>query len=270
MLSRAEPAQAVLDDDHGPIDDQAEVERAQAHQVTGHTVGDHSADRKQHRQRDDGGRDHSSADVSEQKEQNDDHEKSAFQQVLLDSLNSTIDKLGSIVDRFCNDTRRQGACCDLQFFGGGLRDRAAVFAHQHEDCAEYDFLAVLGGGARPQFLAHQHFGDVSDAYGYAVAVRDDDAFQIVDPAGLPRRAQQELFAIALDIACAEIGVVRLQRRDHISQRQAQSGEAIRPRRDVILPHKAADRVDLGDAFGSAQLRPDHPVLQRAQVFGCVG
>ncbi len=31
--ARAEPAQAVLDDDDRAIDDEAEVERAQAHQV---------------------------------------------------------------------------------------------------------------------------------------------------------------------------------------------------------------------------------------------
>ncbi len=36
-----------------------------------------------------------------------------------------------------------------------------------------------------------------------------------------------------------------------------------------LPLKAADGVDLGDARRGAQLRPDHPVLQGAQVRGRV-
>ena len=39
---------------------------------------------------------------------------------------------------------------------------------------------------------------------------------------------------------------------------------------MILPLEAADGVDLGDAGRVAQLRPDHPVLQGAQVFGRVG
>ena len=35
---------------------------------------------------------------------------------------------------------------------------------------------------------------------------------------------------------------------------------------MILTNESANRVDLGDALGVAQLRADDPVLQRAEVF----
>ena len=39
---------------------------------------------------------------------------------------------------------------------------------------------------------------------------------------------------------------------------------------MILPLIAADAVDLGDARCVSELGTDHPVLKRAQVFGCIG
>ena len=78
----AEPAQAVLDDDHRAIDDQAEVERAQAHEVAGHAAAHHAGDGHQHRQRNHGGGDQRRAEIPEQQEQHDDHQQRAFDQVL--------------------------------------------------------------------------------------------------------------------------------------------------------------------------------------------
>ena len=35
---------------------------------------------------------------------------------------------------------------------------------------------------------------------------------------------------------------------------------------MILPFIAADAVDFGDAWRVAELRPDHPILKRAQIL----
>ena len=51
VLRLAEAAQAVLDDDHGAVDDESVIERAQAHQVAGDAATDHADDGEQHRQR---------------------------------------------------------------------------------------------------------------------------------------------------------------------------------------------------------------------------
>ena len=39
---------------------------------------------------------------------------------------------------------------------------------------------------------------------------------------------------------------------------------------MILALVTADRIDLGDALGVAQLGPDHPVLQGSQILGRIG
>ena len=46
-----QPAHAVLDHDHAGVDDQAEVDRTQAHQAGRHAGGEHDVGREQHRQR---------------------------------------------------------------------------------------------------------------------------------------------------------------------------------------------------------------------------
>jgi hypothetical protein len=81
VLLLADPAQAVLDDDHRAIDDQAEVQRAQAHQIARHPVLHHAGDGEQHRQRNHRRGDQRRAPVAEQQEQHDDHQQRAFQQV---------------------------------------------------------------------------------------------------------------------------------------------------------------------------------------------
>ena len=94
------------------------------------------------------------ADVAEQQEQHDDDQQRAFEQVRLHRLDGAIDKFGAVIDR--RRRRRPAASAlrgDFQRLGDGLRDRAAVLAHQHEDRAEHDFAPVLGRGAGAQFLA---------------------------------------------------------------------------------------------------------------------
>ena len=55
LLVREQP-QAVLDDDHGAVDDDAEIDRAEAQQIGAGPGLDHADDRDQHRQRNDAGR----------------------------------------------------------------------------------------------------------------------------------------------------------------------------------------------------------------------
>jgi hypothetical protein len=83
VLAFAEATQAVLDDDHGAVDDQAEVQRAQAHQVARDTAAHHAGDGHQHRDGNHGGRDQCRAKIAQQQEQHRDHQQRAFDQVPL-------------------------------------------------------------------------------------------------------------------------------------------------------------------------------------------
>ena len=64
-----EPPQAVLDDDDRAVDDQAEVDRAEAHQVAADPSLHHAGRRHQHRERDRQRGDQRGAEVAQQQEQ---------------------------------------------------------------------------------------------------------------------------------------------------------------------------------------------------------
>ena len=57
MLGFGETSQGVLDDDDGTIHDQAEIERAEAHQIGRDACLQHADAGEQHRDRDDESRD---------------------------------------------------------------------------------------------------------------------------------------------------------------------------------------------------------------------
>ena len=147
-------------------------------------------------------------------------------------------------------------------------DLTTVLAHQHEDRPQDDLATILGGRPGAQFLTHDHVGHIPDQDGLAIAIGDDGRFQIGDGTGLPGRADQQLFAIVLDIARAGIGIIAGQGLDHIVQRQPVGGQLVRVRRDMILADIAANCIHLDHAGRAQELRTDDPVLQGAQVFGC--
>ena len=64
MLTFAKATQAVLDDDDRAVHDQAEVQRAQAHQVGRHATARHTGQGEQHRQWNHRSRDQSSSEVA--------------------------------------------------------------------------------------------------------------------------------------------------------------------------------------------------------------
>ena len=97
-LLLGEVPQGVLGDDDRPVDDEAEVEGAKAHQVGADPSLDHARHGHQHRNRDHERRDDGRADVAEQEEQDDDHEGGALREVLRHSLDGGLDQQRSIED----------------------------------------------------------------------------------------------------------------------------------------------------------------------------
>ena len=71
------------------------------------------------------------------------------------------------------------------------------------------------------------------------------------------------------IAGAAADVVALQRLDHVVEGQAERDQLRRVGLDVVLLDVAADRIDAGDARHALELRPDDPVLHRAQIGGAL-
>ncbi len=264
-LCGREPPQAVLDDDHGAVDDEPEVERAQAHEIAADARLDHARDRQQHRQRNDERRDERRAQVAEQREQHRDDEQRALEEVGAHGGDGFVDERRAVVHGLEAQTLGQRRVDLRELGGGGTRDDAAVLAHQHEHRAEHDFLAVHRRGAGPQVLADADVGDVADDDRRTVVRRDADPAQLVERGHLARHAHEVLAAEALDVAGADVDVVALERYAQVRERQLEREQRGGAWRDDVLPLVAADHVDLGDAGHARELRPHDPVHDRVQV-----
>ncbi len=265
LLGDAEMTQAVLDDDHGAVDDQAEVQRTKAHEVAGNPRADHARDGCQHGDGNDGGGDDRGADVAQQCEQDRDHQQGAFGEILRDRADRRVDERGAIVDGLRTHAGGQGRRDRCQLRGSRGRHRAAVLADQHEHRAEYHLLSILGSGARAQFVTHTHVRDLRQADANALAMGQHDLAQLFHARDLARRADQVLRSIALDIAGADVLVVPCHGGHDVAEREIVGHEPLRIGCDHVGLLVAADRVDLDDARRVAQLRADDPVLCRAQI-----
>ena len=265
VLQLAEPAQAVLDDDHCTVDDQAEVERAQAHQVARYAATHHAEDREQHRQRDHRGGDQRGAEIAEQQEQHHDHQQCAFDKVLGNCPDRAINQRGAVIDRVGRHSRWQARVGLGELGGGGLGDLATVGTYEHEHRAQHDLATVLRRRAVTQLRTFADFRHVAHADRHAITAVEHDVADPVEVGDLAGGPHQELLSVAFDIAGTDVLVVGSHGCDDVMQGETQRDQFGRIRSDVDLPGEAADGVDLGNTGRIAQLRPHHPVLQGAQV-----
>ena len=233
-LGMAQPPHAVLHDHDRAVDDDAEVQRAQAHEVGADLVRDHARKGEQHGQRDDHGRDQRRPDVAQEQEQDHDDQRGAFQQVLLDGGDGLVHQIAAVVDRDQLHALGQRLADGGNAVGHGQRYGPAVLADQHEGRAQHHFLAIVGGRAGAQLAADGHLGHVAHADGLAVHGGEQHVADIVDRLDLSRRPDQVLLALALDVAGADVGVVAVQRRHDVGQRQAIGRQLLGVRRHQVF------------------------------------
>jgi len=270
LLRMGQTAQGVFDDHHRTVDDDAEVQRAETHQVGADLVAEHAGEGEQHRQRNHHCGNQRGADVAEEQEQNRDHQNRAFDEVLFHRGDGLVDQVRAVVHRHGDHALRQGFIDLFELAGDRLRHGATVLADQHEHRAEHHFTAVFSSRATAQFAADFHGGNVLHPDRRAVDVGHDDVGDVFGARHLPRRTDQQLLAAALDVTGADVGVVALQRRDQIGEREFVRSEAFWVRRNLIFLGETTDGVDLGDTRHVAQLRLDDPVLNHPQIGRCVG
>ena len=219
MLATTQPQDAVLHDDHGAVDDQTKIERAEAHQIRRDPGTYHARDQHQHGEGNDGSGQKRRSDIAQQQQQYRHDQDRPFKEVVAHRGDGLVDQHRTVIDRFRSDTlwQRPG---DLGEFGShGRRDRSAVLADQHDRCAEYRFLAVMGCGAGSQLFTEPHVRYIAHRHRNPVPVGDNDLFDGCDIPDLARRADQILLTVALDIAGTDVSVVLLQCADQIIKGQ---------------------------------------------------
>ena len=191
----------------------------------------------------------------------------ALGQVLADRRDGSVDQLGAVVEGLDPDAGRQRGSQLVELRLHALGHGARVLAEQHEGHAD-DHLAltVHRRGAAPQARAEAHVADGRHRYRYALRCRaDDDRLQVVEALDQAGRADDELFAVALDVPAAGVLVRALERAYHVLDRQPDGLEAFRIDHHLVLLVLAAEAVHLDDAGDGAELRADVPVERLLQL-----
>ena len=270
FLGMGESAYAVLDDHDGTVNDDAEVQGSQTHQVGTDLLLDHPGEGEEHRQRDHHGSQNGRPHVPEEQEQDGNHQNGAFKKVLLDGVDGLVDQDCPVINRYRMHALGQIAVDLDHLLVDGLRHLAAVFADQHEDGPKNHLTPVVGRRTGTELSTDLHDSDVTDADWNTALVSQDDVADVLHRTNLAGRPNEVLLAAALNVACADVGIVSLKRADKIDQGQAIGRELDGIWRNVVLLGEATDRVDFGDARHVTQLWLDDPVLDFAQIGRRIG
>ena len=198
-------------DNHGPVHDEAEVERAQAHQVGRHAEGLHHAQREEHAERNHAGHHQPGPPVAEQQQQHHHHDDAALDQVVHHRLDGLVDELGAVQKRRDDQSFGQGLLnlrhALFHAFDGGLG--AGPLEHEHH--AAHGFApAVARHGSVAHGVAEARGGHVAHQQrGVGGGLLDDDFAQVLQRGGPALAPDEKGVGAALEVGPAGVGVVVL-------------------------------------------------------------
>ncbi len=278
----------VLDDDHGAVYDDPEVDRADGEQVGRLPLEEEDRHGEQQRQRDHQGHDQGAGKVSQEYEQDQDDQEHADDEVVHDVVRRHLHEVGPLVE--WNDLHpfgQEGADVDLvDFLLDRLRgrQRLLVLAHQH-DALDDVVVTVAADDPEPRLIADDDLGDLLDVDRHIVVGGYLDILDILELLDLDRVGvlRDGRFERVSPLAQVTLGpdVMRLltQREDvaaHIGV-GLRDGVGDHLQGDVVPPHELHIQQDLVLLDGPAESgHIDHarhglegpiqdPVLDRLQV-----
>jgi len=263
-------ADGVFDEDDGGVDDEAEVDGAEAHEVGGDVEVAHAEDGDEHGEGDGGGDDEAGAPLEEEEEEDGDDDEAAFDEVGEGGFDGAIDQIAAVVEGIEADARGEGLVELLEAADDAFGDGAAVGALEHHDDAEDGFAAaVAGGGALAEFAAQADAAERAEQDGRAGVGGDGDVFEVGEGGDEADAAEETLLAAALEVAAADVLVIAFEGLDDVADRDAVGDEEGRVEEDLVLFLETAVGVDLDDAFELAEAGFDEPVEERAELHGAV-
>ncbi len=213
-------AEDVLHHDHGGIDDDAEVDRADRQQVGGFAAHHRDHDGKEQRHRDGRRHDHRAAQIAEKYPLDQEDQRDAEQHVVQHGLHGDGDQIAAIVERLDLHAGRQRAV-GVDAFDGGAHalhhlHRAFELLHQHD--AGDDVRGVVAArDAQPGHEADLDLGDVRQQYRNAALLGEHDVADVFERADDADAAHVDRLLADRDRPPADIGVAGRDRRDDLRQ-----------------------------------------------------
>ena len=274
VLLFTEPADDVFHHHHRAINDEAEVNRAQAHQVAGDAEPHHAGHGQQHGERNGERNDDRRAPVAQQREEDDDHQQRALDEVRLDGADGGVDEVGAVVERFDADAGRELGLDFRKLVADGAGHEAAVLAHEHDGRAHERLVAVVRARAGAKAGADADGGDIADEYRLDAGTKAQGQHgDLVHLRDARVGADDDLLAAQFHQAAADVARVLGNLLRDFREAQADAQEPRRVGRDDDLLVVAAADVDLREAGGVPQERFDLVVvdeLERAQLVHARG
>ena len=261
-----EAADAILDHDDAGIDDQAEVDRPQAHEARCDASGEHDVGREQHRQGDRQGDDQTTADVAQHQEEDRHDERPAFEEVVDHRVEGLVDQVRPVVKRLDRHAGRQAGLELGHRLLDVLNDAPGILADEHHHQAGDDLpLAIARHQARADHRCQLDLRHVGHRDGDAVALDQDDRRDVSHRVRLALAPDVPRFPLVDEVAAADVAVVRPQGVEDVGQGQVVLGQFVGVQLDLERLQLPTVRVDLRDPRDSAQLVCDEPVQDRPQL-----
>ena len=258
----------VLHHDHGGIDDDAEVDRADRQQVGGFAAQhrDHHGEEQRHRN---GGRyDDRAAQIAEEYPLDGEDQRNPEQHVVQHGFNRNRHQIAAVVERLDVHPGRQRTV-GIDTLDGGADalhhlHRAFELLHQHD--AGDDVGGVVA--ARDTKLRHEadlNLRHIRQQDRHAALLGQDDVADVLERTDDADAAYVDRLLADRDRPAADIGIAGRNRRDHLRQGQAVGHHPAEIDLGLELLGLAAEHQHVGNAGHDSQPALHHPVLQRLEL-----
>ena len=263
-----QPAEDRFHHDHGGVDDQSEIDRADREQVGGFAAQHQDDDGKEQRERDRGADDQRASEIAEEDPLQQHDQEDPDHHVVQHGVGGDVDQVLAVVDPLDLHARRQ----DRGIVDGGdqLLDagngRRTLLAAPHQHDALHDVVVLVeAGDAEPRLLADGDRGDVLDQHRIAAGLRHHGVVEVFDRADQADAAHHGGLRADIDGVAADIDVGVADGLQHLRQRQPVGDQLVEIDLQLIGLGLAAPPGDVDHPGYGAEAALQHPVLQRLEV-----
>ena len=268
----SEPAEDRLHHDHGGIDDQAEIDRADRQQIGGFAAQDENDDGEKQRERNRRADDQRASEIAEEYPLQQHDQDDPDHHVVQHRVGGDVDQILAVVDPL--DLTPGGRIEELLMSWTSFSTRAIV----GELCSPRRIstmpCTMSSSWSRPAmpsrgFSPIVTCGDVANQNRIAARLRQHGVVQIVDRADQADAAHHGGLRADIDGVAADIDVGVGDGLQHLRQRQPVGDQLVEVDLQFIGLGLAAPAGDVDHAGHGAEAALQYPVLQRLEVEDAV-
>src|ERR1700722_1120175 len=276
---RLEIAIDVFHHDHGGIDDNAEVDRAERQQVRVLALQDEDDNGEEQCERNVGTDDDGTSQIAQEYPLNEEDQQTTENEVVQHRVRGHPDQRTAIVVGDDLDARRQASIA-VEFIDLGLNARNDVVGMlgppHHHDGGRYIVIVVPAPDSEPRHITDGNTGDVLDLDWKTVRLTEDNVLDVPDLVPLgdvigaaavdqSNTADIDRLLPDRDLAAADVYVRIAECGNELRYRNVVGFELAKIRVDVELLGRAAPGIDLHHAGDGQETTRDNVILQGPQI-----